>query len=549
MARNYTDLYNRGVSLQGEVIPGREADMTRNSEGNAVFKLDDWMKLDRFLILGSDRPTYYIGARELTRRNASNVEALIRKDGRRVVDTIVDVSTKGRAYKNQPALFALALVFTVGDNEAKAAARVALPKVARTASHLFEFIAMVNSLRGWGSALKRAVAEWYEGKDAQKLAYQVTKYQQRGGFSHRDVLRLAHPKARDELNAVFHYAVREDENERYLLLNAAPAGSEVAAYLAAVEDVKRVSTARAVANLVKEFNLPREVIPTQFLNSIEVWRALLNPAKGKYMPITAMIRNLGAMTSKGVLKPMSDEVQIVTDRLLDPEVLNYGRVHPIQILAALLTYKNGHGARGSLSWTPVQQVVDALDEAFYLSFGAIEPTNKRRLMAIDVSSSMTWGTLAGVPGLSPNVAAAAMAMVSARLESKYYVMGFANNFRDLGVSPRMRLDEVIRNTNNMSFGSTDCALPMKWALSQGVEVDSFEVYTDSETNHYYSSVQPVSALDNYKKKTGIDATLTVVGMESNDFTIADPSRNDNLDVVGFDTSAPSVIADFVARRL
>ena len=37
----------------------------------------------------------------------------------------------------------------------------------------------------------------------------------------------------------------------------------------------------------------------------------------------------------------------------------------------------------------------------------------------------------------------------------------------------------------------------------------------------------------------------VVGVTSNGFTLADPNDPGMLDVVGFDTSVPAVIADFV----
>jgi len=42
-----------------------------------------------------------------------------------------------------------------------------------------------------------------------------------------------------------------------------------------------------------------------------------------------------------------------------------------------------------------------------------------------------------------------------------------------------------------------------------------------------------------------DAKAIVVGMTSNGFTLADPNDRGMLDVVGFDTSVPAVIADFV----
>ena len=48
-----------------------------------------------------------------------------------------------------------------------------------------------------------------------------------------------------------------------------------------------------------------------------------------------------------------------------------------------------------------------------------------------------------------------------------------------------------------------------------------------------------------REKTGIPARLVVVGMASNGFTIADPADGGMLDVVGFDTATPRLIAEFV----
>jgi 60 kDa SS-A/Ro ribonucleoprotein len=60
--------------------------------------------------------------------------------------------------------------------------------------------------------------------------------------------------------------------------------------------------------------------------------------------------------------------------------------------------------------------VDALDRAFYAAFRNVEPTGKRWLLALDVSGSMDCGQIAGVPGLTPRVASAAMALVTAATE-------------------------------------------------------------------------------------------------------------------------------------
>ena len=84
---------------------------------------------------------------------------------------------------------------------------------------------------------------------------------------------------------------------------------------------------------------------------------------------------------------------------------------------------------------------------------------------------------------------------------------------------------------------------MVHALEQKLPVDVFVVYTDSET--WYGKIHPAQALQRYREKMGIPARLIVVAMVANRFSIADPEDAGMLDVVGFDTATPAVMADFV----
>jgi len=79
-------------------------------------------------------------------------------------------------------------------------------------------------------------------------------------------------------------------------------------------------------------------------------------------------------------------------------------------------------------------------------------------------------------------------------------------------------------------------------MKNKMPVDVFVVYTDSET--WYGGIHPAQALVEYRQKMGIDAKLIVVGMAANQFSIADPRDRGMLDVVGFDSAVPSVMADF-----
>ena len=193
MAINYAHLFNRRVTPQSQPIPG--STQVANSAGGYSWQVDDWTRLDRFLILGAEGGTYYIGERDLVKQNHDALVRCIKADGVRAVNRIVEISDSGRAPKNDPAIFALALVAAHGDAEAKALAFQNLGKVCRIGTHLFHFAEYVNALRGWGRGLRNAVGRWYVNREADDLAHQAVKYQQRDGWSHGDLLRLAHPKA------------------------------------------------------------------------------------------------------------------------------------------------------------------------------------------------------------------------------------------------------------------------------------------------------------------------------------------------------------------
>jgi 60 kDa SS-A/Ro ribonucleoprotein len=128
------------------------------------------------------------------------------------------------------------------------------------------------------------------------------------------------------------------------------------------------------------------------------------------------------------------------------------------------------------------------------------------------------------------------------LRGKLFGRGGIPGLVEVQISPRWRLDQAMAATDGLPFCSTDCSLPVQWALAKRVPVDTFVVYTDSET--WAGPIHPVQALAEYRQRMGIPAKLVVVGMVSNGFSIADPNDAGMLDVVGFDTATPQVIADF-----
>lgn len=568
----YAEHYSKRETPQKEQADPRQVP---NSAGGYTFALDDFGRLERFLILGSDGGTYYATERKLTRENAACVERCLDVDAARAVRTIVEVSDAGRAPKNDPAIFALAIAAAHKNLDARRAALAALPAVCRTGTHLFQFVEAVEKMRGWGRALRDAIAGWYESKKADALAYQIVKYQQRGGWSHRDVLRLCHVRsnrgwagADPAWRAVMRYAVagidgmgaREVKGTKTRAPRSYNAESDDAlpSVIDGFESLKRaekLSPADAAA-IVRTFGLTHEMVPTEHLAHAEVWDALLEK-----MPMTAMLRNLGRMSANDLLVPGSDAARRVREQLRDETAIRKARLHPMTVITALKTYAMGRGLKGSLTWSPVKPIVDALDDAFYLAFGNVPSTGKRIMLALDVSGSMDSGSIAGGL-LTPREGAAVMALVTARVEPDYDLVGFASGggggtsiggrwggpssrLVDVPITAKTSLADAIEAMKRVPMGGTDCALPMLHALERGQRVDAFYIATDNETWH--GAIHPHEAMRRYREKHVANAKLIVAGMTATQFTIADPTDRGMLDVVGFDTAAPSVIADFIAH--
>ena len=345
---------------------------------------------------------------------------------------------------------------------------------------------------------------------------------------------------------------------------------ETAAYLRAILEIEACTTSdnnKALA-LVRDHGLVREQIPTHLLNSSDIWTELLKSkgANGKGMPLEALTRNLGKLSSlPNFMGPANTDV--ICARLSSEEDIQKSRIHPFKVLIASRIYGAGKAMKGALAWTVSPRVRDQLTTTFLRSFKNVAPTGKRYMAALDVSGSMDVACM-GCPAISCRQASAALAHMLYETEHNgkghVYVSGFTaasgyrtsgsaghadNGFRSFDhlIRRGMTLDQFITATN-APFGATDCSLPMIRAMEDGLDVDVFIVMTDSET--FAGKVHPQVALESYRVKANkSDAKLIVVGLTANNLTIADPNDRNTLNLAGFDASMPEIIAMFVRGEL
>jgi 60 kDa SS-A/Ro ribonucleoprotein len=537
--------------------------MGRNEAGGYTFLVDDWLRLDRFLILGTAGGTYYSGERELTLENAAVVRRCIAQDGPRTVARIAEISDAGRAPKNDPAILALAMAAKLGDDRTRTLAYDAVPMVCRIGTHIFDFAAAIDAMGGWGRGARRAIATWYatrgrleneperyedetaetfaerlqgwydsaDQRHAGALAYQLVKYRQRNGWTHRDLLRLSHATPSPLL--AWAAGKGEADSEQPILEIGLPA------IIGAFEDLQAHPTdVKRAVELITVYRLPWEVVPTELHDSPEVWAALLEA-----MPPTALLRNLGRLTRLGVVKPFSDGLKRAVATLTSAERLSKARVHPMAVLLAGRIYGQGHGIKGATTWTPVQQINDALDDAFYAAMASVPQDPRRTLVAVDVSGSMFHATVADYP-ITAGEAAAAMAMVIARSTPEHFVLGFTTRPIALEISPRMRFHEAVAAVRQLRPENTDASVPMRWCEAEGLKAETIVALTDNAT--WAGSMHPAVALESLRKNVAPGLRFIDCAFTPTTGGIGDTVDPLTLHCVGLDSDLPEIVRSFAA---
>ncbi len=506
-----------------------------NNAGGYVYKISDEQRVLRFIIIGSDSPTYYCTEKKMTEDNAKDMIRIIKEGVVNVLQLIEATSLQGRAPRQTSTLFLMALVCTYATPAVKSHAYVTIKYICRTGTQLFQFVAFVNEMRGWSEGLRRGVADFYEDKSLEKLAMQILKYRQREGWTHRDVLRLSHPKIKDKArNDVLRYAVGKDIKE----INK----GRLIKIFEALQTSKQEEGISPVIEVLQAMVVPWEFLPTWTHAHVELWQTLL-PSMG----YTAMLRNLTRMAALGMFKSnLAVDTKTLINRIMDSEKLKKERVHPIQIFFALHAYHAGKNMRhADKTWNPQSAIEDALNYAFIAAFGNVKPTGKNIMVALDVSGSM-WSAMLANSQITAAEMTGALALVLRKTEPYCQFVAFSGMLVEFPIYQQDGLQQICERMRKLSFTQTDCSLPVIAAIENKLPVDAFIILTDSET--YAGRVHVSKALQMYRQVSGIPAKMIVVGMTATEFTVADPNDSLSLDVVGADSSLPALITEFIGVK-
>jgi 60 kDa SS-A/Ro ribonucleoprotein len=480
----------------------------------------------------------------------------VREDGPRLVELITAISTArpARAPKPRPALFALAVAAAKGSPATVQAVKAAFPNVVRTTDRLAMFYGYWKNFAGKpqsgrpgtapviGRAMRTALGSFFTAGELHDVAFRALKARQRStptgeAMALRDVLRVAHP-----------VPPTPGHDALYGWLTGAKDDAEARALVPDLDDfltAQSVTTPAQAVAMIRERRVPWEFLPSDVLSDASVWGELI-----KTIGLTALIRNLARMTRIGTLAPFSPSIVDVTDRLSNAEAIMKARIHPMDLYIALKVYASGRSQPGRSkapqTWQPVPAIIDALEYAYELSFGSVEPSGKRLLIAVDSSASMSSRYAQVISGGSPLgtpfEVANTMAVMLARIEpGNVHVIDVDIRVHSSRVTPRTNLRELARWDS--SGRGTDMSLPFSWALDKRLPVDGVVVFTDSET--WAGRQHPTQALEAYRRSVNPAARVIIVSMTATGMSIGDPADPGVLNIAGLDGALPKLIAGFV----
>lgn len=499
-----------------------------NSAGGFVYAIDPIAHFDRFLILGTAGGTYYASERKLTREGMA-LCAKLANDLKPEEYASRVILAGNTAPKRTYAIYAIAAALIHGGDQLRSLAPTMAREVCKTGTDVFELASYVKGNRGWGATVQKTFDQFLDGKDAKALGLWAVKYRSRHGWTWRDLVRMQHPTKHD---ALYGFMCGKEEHVGIPVVDG---------YLA----VQGMTDEAEIIETVSKYGLPWEALADD-QRTPAVWKACL-PFIGDW----AVLRNLASFSRKG----MTQDREFLLD--VEGRINGSHRVHPITMLEALRTYGAG-GALGrsrAADFHPEPLWLAALDRTLEESFtSGVERTNQNVLVAIDVSGSMS-SMVSGSFVLSCRDVATVLGLAFLKNEPFCKAIAFSDGRRTnfgargattpLAWSPRTTFSEAMRSTQNMPFAGTDCAAPMVDALGNKVlNIDTFIVITDNET--WAGKVHPMVALDAYRKASGRNSKLAVVGLTATNFSIADPADPGTMDFVGFSSDLPKALASFMA---
>lgn len=511
---------------RGKLAPKADA---VNEAGGLAYRLSPKHALAQYAATGCLNQTYYATA-------AAQLETVLRLCGDVEPEFIAKTAVYCREHgymKDMPALLCAALT----------AREDGLPWLKRTFGRVLDngrmlrgFVQIVRSgvvgRKSFGSAVKRLIQEWLEGRTDEQLFRDSVGQKP----SMADIVKMVHPRpAGEQRSALYAYML----DREYRVEQLPPIVREYEAYKGG-----------------ESGDVPN--VPFQMLDSLglgaEGWTQICRNAKWQ---MTRM--NLNTFQRHGVFgteeEPNVEMIELVAERLSNPKAIRSARAFPYQLLAA---YRNTRTPR---------VIREALQDAMEVAIENVPAIDGQVYVFPDVSGSMHDPVTGHRRGATTKVrcvdAAALIAAAIVRKNETARVIPFKEDVVDVDVNPR---DSVMTNAAKMSSlpaGGTNCSAPLallnkrKASADMVIYVSDYESWVDRPAGHGswlsgYGGFSPTETMRQWEafRSRNADAKMVCIDLTPYETSqVREDARDDILQIGGFSDTVFTVLADFAAGRM
>ncbi len=198
------------------------------------------------------------------------------------------------------------------------------------ARELFRTVNKARTERGWGRALRTLVADWYTTRPVREVAADILACPEYNGWTHRDLLRLAHPVPQTQAQrALLQWAAEGALG--HLATPDVVAGELRQVY--AVERLKRAGDEREVLAMVEQYSLTHHMLPEEWKRSPAVWESLLTS-----MSYSDIVENLIAMADSELLVEECEATALVVARMIDRRRIQASGIAEEELIRARAAY-------------------------------------------------------------------------------------------------------------------------------------------------------------------------------------------------------------------
>lgn len=496
---------------------GPAATATNNAGGKA-YSLSNKQALAMFACTGCFGDTFYVDAKD----QLDQVKKLCDTVSPEFIAKLAIYSRHSAFMKDAPAY----LLAHLACNDVELFKKV-FPIVADNGKIVRNFVQIIRSgvlgRKSLGSALKKSIQNWLNGRKAEKLLWDSIG----NDPSLADVIKMVHVKPDgNEHEAMFGYIVGAEYNKKHL--------PKIVKDLEAFKDDDTDVVPKVDMRLLTSMPLSKRQ-----------WIAI---AKAANWTTTRM--NLNTFLRHGVFND-NDMVKLIANRLADPDQVKNAKCFPYQILTA---YQNV-GKDGVVIPQAIKNALqDAMEHATKNvgSFG-----DKTVYVCVDVSGSMLH-PVTGDRGYSATTVtrcidvAALVGSVVIRNNKDATVIPFNGDVVACDINPR---DSVVTNSQklaNLGGRSTDCSAPLRSLNNANAKGDLVIFVSDNESwingtagfgDRRLKSTKLMEEWRKFKKRNP-NAKLVCIDVTPG-ATVQALDDKDILNVGGFSDNVFSVIHNFV----